>query len=267
MGKVIIGIYKIENTINHKVYIGQSRNIFHRWARHKGGERSPHLKAAFEFYGLLVFTFEILEEVPPCPDLDERLNALEKFYAEKHQSHNPDKGYNLMECGRGHGHTEETKRRISEAKKGTPSWNKGKKSSPETIEKNKQAHLGKKYSEESNKKKGAAWRGRKHTEDSIQKMSKVQKEKWENIPITEEIRQHMREMSAKVKRGPLSEEIKRKISEARLGWKPSEETRRHMSEAQKGRQSPNKGKPMPEEQKQKIRATLLARNKGEKINE
>ena len=32
--QVISGIYKIENLINHKVYIGQSINIFRRWKGH-----------------------------------------------------------------------------------------------------------------------------------------------------------------------------------------------------------------------------------------
>lgn len=32
--QVISGIYKIENLINHKVYIGQSINIFRRWKDH-----------------------------------------------------------------------------------------------------------------------------------------------------------------------------------------------------------------------------------------
>ena len=33
--QVISGIYKIENLINHKVYIGQSVNIYKRWKEHK----------------------------------------------------------------------------------------------------------------------------------------------------------------------------------------------------------------------------------------
>lgn len=28
------GIYKIENNINHKIYIGQSKNIEKRWKSH-----------------------------------------------------------------------------------------------------------------------------------------------------------------------------------------------------------------------------------------
>ena len=32
---VVSGIYKIENLINHKVYIGQSKDIYQRWYTHK----------------------------------------------------------------------------------------------------------------------------------------------------------------------------------------------------------------------------------------
>jgi len=30
----MIGIYKITNLINGKIYIGQSLDIFHRWSKH-----------------------------------------------------------------------------------------------------------------------------------------------------------------------------------------------------------------------------------------
>ena len=38
MKKKISGIYKIENLINHKVYIGQSKDINKRWSRHRSNE-------------------------------------------------------------------------------------------------------------------------------------------------------------------------------------------------------------------------------------
>ena len=33
--KMSIGIYKIENLVNHKVYIGQSKNIERRFREHR----------------------------------------------------------------------------------------------------------------------------------------------------------------------------------------------------------------------------------------
>ena len=63
----MIGIYKIENLINHKVYIGQSIDIAGRWLEHqidlKGNRhRSRHLQFAWNKYGPENFSFEVLEE-------------------------------------------------------------------------------------------------------------------------------------------------------------------------------------------------------------
>lgn len=60
------GIYKIENKINKKVYIGSSNNIPKRWASHiecllKGIHHNKLLQEDFNKYGLNNFTFEILE--------------------------------------------------------------------------------------------------------------------------------------------------------------------------------------------------------------
>ena len=65
----MIGIYKIENLINGKKYIGQSIDIETRWAEHKRiNERSLEtikqkypLYLAFKKYGLENFSFEVLE--------------------------------------------------------------------------------------------------------------------------------------------------------------------------------------------------------------
>ena len=67
----MIGIYKITNTINNKVYIGLSSNIEERWKAHKkrykietDKEYEKHLYRSFRKYGLDAFTFEIIEECP-----------------------------------------------------------------------------------------------------------------------------------------------------------------------------------------------------------
>ena len=66
----MIGIYKITNKINGKVYIGQSINIERRWQQEKRcafNESSPaytqHISKAFRKYGLENFSFEVLEEL------------------------------------------------------------------------------------------------------------------------------------------------------------------------------------------------------------
>ena len=58
----MIGIYKIENKVNGKVYIGQSIDIEKRWKNHisylnKGIHRNKHLSQSYfiEQMGLLLF--------------------------------------------------------------------------------------------------------------------------------------------------------------------------------------------------------------------
>ena len=76
------GIYKITNLINNKSYIGQSKNIYHRWQRHKQTAYNPNMNGynyplyqAIRQYGLENFSFEIIEE---CPN--SLLNEKELYY-------------------------------------------------------------------------------------------------------------------------------------------------------------------------------------------
>ena len=59
------GIYKIENTVNGKVYIGQSKDIGCRWRLHVGalrrGEGSTKMQNAWNKYGENAFEFEVVE--------------------------------------------------------------------------------------------------------------------------------------------------------------------------------------------------------------
>ena len=53
---MVIGIYKITNKINGKVYIGQSNNIFRRWMEHQrdliyGIHHSSKLQKEWNEYG------------------------------------------------------------------------------------------------------------------------------------------------------------------------------------------------------------------------
>ena len=78
----MIGIYKITNKINYKVYIGQSINIEERWKQHKIYYSNKNLKEyntkfykAIRKYGIENFDFEVIEE---CPI--ELLNEREKYW-------------------------------------------------------------------------------------------------------------------------------------------------------------------------------------------
>ena len=87
------GIYKIENLINHKSYIGQSIDIEKRWYDHKHSNDNFAIHAAMRKYGIENFSFEIIEECSK-EDLDEK----ECFWIQKFNSLTPN-GYNMIEGG------------------------------------------------------------------------------------------------------------------------------------------------------------------------
>ena len=88
----MIGIYKITNKINNKIYIGQSTNIQQRWKAHKTrpfNEKSNQYDMSFyraiRKYGLENFSFQVIEQ---CSK--EQLDEKEKFYIHYYNSNNPD---------------------------------------------------------------------------------------------------------------------------------------------------------------------------------
>ena len=98
----MIGIYKITNTKNSKVYIGKSTNIERRWKEHIRHskdectkEKSP-IHKAINKYGADSFVFQVLEE---CEE--ELLNDREMFYITLYDSVNKKNGYNITSGGDG----------------------------------------------------------------------------------------------------------------------------------------------------------------------
>lgn len=91
----MMGIYKITNLINGKVYIGQSINIERRWQEHLyQSSGCSLLKYALHKYGVDNFSFEVIEE---CRQ--EELNEKEKLWIQYYDSFN--NGYNLTLGGGG----------------------------------------------------------------------------------------------------------------------------------------------------------------------
>ena len=90
---MITGIYKIENLINHKIYIGQSLYIEKRWHDHLFAKDDFAIHQAFKKYGIQNFTFQILEECS-VEELDEK----EIYWINFYQSLVPN-GYNMVEGG------------------------------------------------------------------------------------------------------------------------------------------------------------------------
>lgn len=93
----MIGIYKYQNKLNGKIYIGQSTDIERRYQQHlwdaeKRPEQSTGIDLAINKYGINNFTFEIIEQCN-SDQLDER----ERFWIEYFNSYTD--GYNRTPGG------------------------------------------------------------------------------------------------------------------------------------------------------------------------
>lgn len=90
----MIGIYKITNIKNNKVYIGSSKNIEIRFKAHlsrlNGNYHiNKHLQSAYNKYGNKNFKFEVIKLVPLSI-----LRRAEDYFIRKYNSLNPKFGYN-----------------------------------------------------------------------------------------------------------------------------------------------------------------------------
>lgn len=115
-GKYVL--YEHRNKINNKRYIGITNNIKKRWcAGGKRYEHCPHFWAAIQKYGWDSFEHNVLI----CDLSLEEASRLEKHFIERFKTRDKAFGYNLAEGGTdaptmlGKRHSEETKRKMSEA--------------------------------------------------------------------------------------------------------------------------------------------------------
>ena len=97
----MIGIYKIENKVNGKVYVGQSVNIETRWKNHRcelnrGTHYNDYLQRSWNKYGSNNFDFVVIEECSK-DDLDDR----ETYWIDYYNSCDFLHGYNSQLGGAG----------------------------------------------------------------------------------------------------------------------------------------------------------------------
>jgi group I intron endonuclease len=185
------GIYCIENLVNGKRYIGKGKNIISRMNHpHKS---STYLFNAINKYGNENFHRYIIEYCEP-----EMLAEREQYYIREWKTKAPN-GYNLTDGGEGClNPSEETRRKMSESRSGENHPLFGKTRSEETRRKMRENH-----SDVSGENNG--FFGKTHSEETRKKMSESAKN-----------------------RPPISDETRKKSSEARKGKTRSEETRERM---------------------------------------
>jgi len=135
------GIYCIENLKNEKKYIGQSADLKRRekehfWMLEGNNHDNGHLQNSYNKYGEKAFKFRILLYCEPF-----ELTRYEQFFVDYYT---PKLLYNIrLECvnsNQGIIHSEETIRKMSEARCGENNPMYGKHHSEETIKKMSQNH-------------------------------------------------------------------------------------------------------------------------------
>lgn len=110
------GIYCIENLINGKKYIGQSKNIAQRRSEHRrslvgGYHYNEHMQRSFNKYGIESFSFTVVK-LCRAEDLDN----LEEFYIKEYNTLDKTVGYNRSKGGHKPLLSEASKRKISETR-------------------------------------------------------------------------------------------------------------------------------------------------------
>ena len=186
------GIYSINCLANNKKYIGQTVNINKRQLEHKRAllgnyHVNKHLQSAFNKYGLINFTFEVLEALPE-EATQTQLNDSEINWIKKFKTFNREKGFNktgggskaiyfhfktkeeieiikakMSESAQKKKLSEEHKKNIGKALKDT-------KLKPETIQKMKDSWTAERR-RNSPKGEEHPWYNRKHKQESLEKMS------------------------------------------------------------------------------------------------
>lgn len=267
--KKICGIYKIENLINHKVYIGQSVDITKRWSEHKRKLKnnwhvSRHLQRAWNKYGSNKFAFKVIEE---C-EID-KLTEREQYWIDFYGGINSPNNYNNKDAEIRGTVSDEIKRKISKSRMGinkgkridwligydrnNPEYRKhlseslkGKKKSKKHAENISKGRKGIIFGEEQRRKISESKKGNHNIPKGSKKMKKDGVVKWAKPEEIQTFLNNGWEEYHEFYAGenyvrkdpwnkgvPCSEEMKQHLREVNLGKKLSEATKRKMSESRK----------------------------------
>lgn len=243
MNNTNCGIYRIDNVVNGKFYIGSSVSFKNRWNSHISALRrddhpNSHLQRAFNKYSEENFKFSIVE-VTTLENIVEReqhwldtTDACNLGYNKSAYAHmqlhklTPEHIDKLRQAGIGRVHTEATK------------------------EKMRQSHLGRKFTEEhcknmSESRKGQqTWLGRKHSEETKAGMNKNRIGK----PLPEETLKKISE-SLKASNRKMPDHVREALKAANTGRKHTPEAIEKIRDTAKNRtHHPRWGTPLRKEE-------------------
>lgn len=217
---------------NGKIYIGiTNMSVNRRWRNNGEGYKGQFVYNAIKKYGWENVKHEVLFENLTQQEAEQKEIKLITFY----KSNQREFGYNLANGGSSLGmHSEESKRKMSESRKGlfigekNPRWHK--EVSPETRQKISNALKGRKQPREFVERCSEKRRGQKRTIEQRKKMSmavtgRVMSETTkEKLRIAKIGKKHTKEAKEKISLAnkgkhsvPCSESAKKKISEANKG--------------------------------------------------
>ena len=203
-----IGVYKLTNIINGKVYVG-SGYIKRRESSHfsnlkRQTHNNKHLQASYNKYGkeAFVWTPILICESKDCLDYEQKVMDMYK------ETIGWGTMYNICPRADRKEVSEETRQKLSKALK-------GKKHSREQVINQANATRGQIRSEETRQKLSKALRGKKHS------------------------REHVINQANAIRGRKVSEEVRRKNSLSKMGIKPSEETKKLWSKNRTGYKNAN----------------------------
>lgn len=204
-------LYRITNTLNYKVYIGQTINEKRRWQAHssyaKQNEPIQYIHRAMKKYGVENFIYEVIAQCLTQEDADET----EILLIQQYNSQNKEHGYNV-------------------APGGDHAWNGG-------LPKEQQPMYGKKQSDYFKQRMSEIHSGKTviHSEEWKKYMSNI----LSGIPRADDVKEKISKSNKGLKR---SDETKMKISQVQIGKIKSQETKNKMSKSHIGKKKSLKTK-------------------------